>query len=134
MAVSITCPPAAQMHLRTVLLTYPPHGLSALVSAFLHAEKLTERKIREVAAFRGVTLTMVVRALMVKRYPELKPLWPAPKHTSAQIDGIKRRTLSPVEVRSDSQVAAAIMQRLLDNPDDGRAKRRARDYINKHLE
>jgi hypothetical protein len=88
MAVSITCPPAAQMHLRTVLLTYPPHGLSALVSAFLHAEKLTERKIREVAAFRGVTLTMVVRALMVKRYPELKPLWPAPKHTSAQIDGI----------------------------------------------
>jgi hypothetical protein len=134
MAIAITCPAEAQMYLRTVLTTYPPHGLAALVAAFMRDNNLPERKIRDIAAARKVTITMVVRALMVQKYPALKPLWPPHKPTPAQVEGIIRRTKLPSDTKSVAQLAASLMQRLLEDPDDGHAKRHAREFVSRYLD
>jgi hypothetical protein len=132
-AISITCPAEAQMYLRGVLLTYPPHGLAALVQAFLKGNKISEQKIREVAAAKRVTLTAVVRALMLQKYPDLKPLWPARVATPAQLAGILGRTLPPnMQANAALQTAVSILAALVEDRDNGQAMRRAREFLAKY--
>ena len=133
MAISITCPAEAQIYLRSVLNTYPPHGLAALVQTFMRENRITEQRIREVAQTKRVTLTAVVRALMIKKYPDLKPLWVAHTPTPAQLEGILGRTMAPnIQINKSFATALGILSALLKDPDSGQVKRRARELLEKN--
>jgi hypothetical protein len=127
MAISITCPIEAQIVLRTKLLTYPPHGLGALVAAFMQTHKIPERKVRELALTHKLTITAVVRKLMVSKYPELLEVWPARAPTQAQLEGILSRTKSP----DDGKLLKAntCLENLLRDPHNKRFQNTARVYL-----
>jgi len=130
MPITITCPPQAQTFLRSKLNTYPPHGLGALTSVYLRDNKVSEERVRALASSRGTTITNIVRGLMCHTYPELKTLWPVSKPTAAQLAGIARRTKDPVDTRL--QRAVDVIVSLLDDPDNGHLKRRAREFVETH--
>ena len=47
----------------------------------------------------GTSKTGVYRELLCREFPELGPLWPPVRYTPSQLEAIRRRTLSPSELK-----------------------------------
>ena len=130
MALTISCPADAQLLLRTLIATPPPHSVEALTRTFLVENKFTEQKVRELAHIKRITISAVVRGLMCAKYPQVKPHWPLSKHTPAQIEGIARRSRSPDG--AELKRALELLRMLLSDLNDRRAHNSARVFLAKH--
>lgn len=130
MALTISCPIDAQIMLRDLLNTHPPHSVESLTREFLAASKLTEQRVRELAYTKRTTISAIVRGLMCHKYPQLKPVWPLSKHTPAQIEGIAKRSRSPDG--AELKRALELLQKLLSDLNDRRAHNAARVFLAKH--
>jgi len=130
MALTISCPAAAQLYLRGVIFTPPPHSVESLTRTFLADIRVTEQKVRELAHTKRITLSAVVRGLMCAKYPELRAHWPLSKQTPAQIAGIAKRTRSPDG--SDLKRALELLRQLLSDVSNRKTHSTARAFLAKH--
>jgi hypothetical protein len=126
MSMTISCPHQAQTKLRELLNTTPPHSVEQIVSVFLARNKLTESGIRKLAADKGLTLSGVMRSIMIARYPELKPLWPKPNHTPARLAGFTGRVRKPANPNADLVKHLLVY---LNREENGQSERRAREFV-----
>jgi hypothetical protein len=131
MAVTIDLPLEVYYYLKPRIWVPEPHSAPMYVTAFMRDKRITEAKLRARAQFERITLTSAFRAYLVEAYPDVAPLWPVPSRSQAQIDGIARRTKPPT-VDPDLAKALGFIARLLDNPNDGQLKRRAKELLDKH--
>ena len=130
MALTISCPASAQIVLRSLISTSPPHSVEALTRTFLVDIKVTEQKVRELAHTKRITLSAVVRGLMCSKYPELKQHWPLSKQTPAQIEGIAKRSRSPDG--AELKRALELLSNLLSDRHNMRAHTAARTLLATH--
>ena len=126
MPLSISCPPDAQLALRDLIPTYPPHSIEAITSAFLRESGITERRVRELALAKQLPLSGVLRILILKKYPQIAPLWPKPAHTRAQVEGFAARSRSPLASQNTTLKHLALY---VNREETGRGIKAAKDHL-----
>ena len=126
MALTISCPTAAQLALREIIPTHPPHSVEALTKGFLQSIGVTERRVRELAAAKQLPLSGIVRGLVVAKHPHIKELWPKPAHSVARIAGYAGRSRS-ASVGTDQALKHLLVY--LNREETPQTVRRAREYV-----
>ena len=91
----------------------------------------TDSIIRHKAQTEGTTVTEAVRRIITNLHPEVGAVWP-PKRVSPKPN--QPVTPMPSDDAQAVKVAVSILRALKADRDDGRAWRRATDYIAKHSE
>lgn len=126
MALTISCPTEVQLALRDLITTHPPHSVEALTKAFLVSIGVTEQKVRELALAKQMPISGIVRGLVLAKHPELKPLWPKPVHSVAQIAGFAGRSRSPAAPLSEAIKHLLVFVNREETP---QSMRRAREFL-----
>lgn len=126
MSLTISCPTAAQLALRELVPTHPPHSVEALVKTFLVSVGMTEQRVRELALAKQMPLSGIMRGLIISKYPQIKELWPKPTHSVARIAGFAGRSRSTAAPLSEASRHLAVF---VNNMDDGQTRRRAREFL-----
>ena len=126
MALTISCPTEVQLALRDLVPTYPPHSVEALTKAFLQSIGVTEQKVRELALAKQMPISGIVRGLVLAKHPELKPLWPKPVHSVAQIAGFAGRSRSPAAPLSEAIKHLLVF---VSREEDAQTLRRAKEFL-----
>jgi len=125
MALTISCPTAAQLALREHVPTHPPHSVESLTKEFLKSVNVTEAKVRELALVHRQPLSGIVRSLILKKYPDIAPHWPKPVHSVKKVEGFAKRSRSPIAPLSE---AVKYLIPFLNHEEDGQTTRRAREF------
>lgn len=126
MTMTISCPTAAQLALRGVIPTYPPHSVEALTKGFLASINMSEQRVRELALAKQLPLSGIVRGLVLAKYPHIKEHWPKTVHSAAKIAGFAGRSRSPAVPLSEAMRHLLVYVNREETP---QSTRRARDFL-----
>ena len=103
--------------------------VDSMFSQFCAEHEITDGLIRLRANREGTTITEAVRRFVVAKLPEMYDAWPANRVTPRSHQPIAPAVPDRVIVQD---LACKIIAAFLADPDDGRTKRRARDFLVKY--
>ena len=103
--------------------------VDSMFSQFCAEREITDNLLRLRAQKAGTTLTEVVRRTVVAELPEMFDSWPPNRVVPKPHQRIEEAVSDREQLRN---TACKLITALLADPDDGRTKRRARDFLVKY--